>query len=402
MYPTDRPTLTTLRFSQEDHSVYRMPVSPETLIARIRGAMTDAGLSQQSLAQAIGLDPTALSKALSGNRNFKSLEVALIAEQLGVSVQSLLSEAAMPTVLVAARAQPSANLAVDQALAKTHSHVELDALLSDLGLGWTASLDAGDRLTGSDFRQGEELGTRVRAAMSLPGDDLPYDLPSLASLLERRLGVDVGFEPLPEGFDGLSVSRDGFRLALVSSGISATRQRFTLAHEIGHLAAGDSQDLHVDESVFGRKAPDETRANAFAASFLMPAQAIRDAVPHGFVSEEIVAALLGRFGVSLDALAFRLHNIGVVDAVGRDRVRSMSSNRIVLRNGRASDLQARGDRRVPGNLLQRTIEAYTQAKISIRPLATLLSVPAEKLLAELSPARTYPSAGEADPKEPAL
>jgi len=363
--------------------------------------MAVAGLNQQSLAQAIGLDPTALSKALSGNRNFKSLEVALIAERLGVSVQSLLSETTTPVTLVAARAQPDVNLAVDQALAKANSHLDLDALLTDLGMGSEASLGDDPPRLGSDHRQGEELSAQVRVAMGIGDDDLPYDLSALAGLLERRLGVDVGFEPLPEGLDGLSVARGGFRLALVSSGISATRQRFTLAHEIGHLAAGDSQDLHVDESVFGRKTPDETRANAFAASFLMPAAAIRESVPHGQVSEEVVAGLLSRFGVSLDALAFRLHNVGVVDAAGRDHIRSMSSNRIALRSGRASDLQARGDRRVPGNLLQRTIEAYARAKISVRPLADLLSVPPEQLLAELTPARRNLPEGDGS-MEPAL
>jgi transcriptional regulator with XRE-family HTH domain len=364
--------------------------------------MIDAGLTQQSLAQAIGLDPSALSKALSGNRNFKSLEIALIAERLGVSVQSLLSETAVPTAIVAARAQPDASPAVDRALATAHAHLELDALLGDLGLRWVATLGDGVTLSGADHQQGEELSVRVRAAMGIGDDDLPYDLAALAALLEQRLGVDVGFEPLPDGLDGLSAGRGGFRLALVSSGISATRQRFTLAHEIGHLAAGDSQDLHVDESVFGRKAPDETRANAFAASFLMPATAIRESVPYGFVSEELVAQLLGRYGVSLDALAFRLHNIGVVDAAGRDRIRSMSSNRIALRSGRASDLQARGDRRVPGNLLQRTIEAYAQGKISIRPLANLLSVSPEQLLAELTPGRSNPTSEDAQSMEPAL
>jgi transcriptional regulator with XRE-family HTH domain len=378
-----------------------MPVSPETLIARIRAAMADAGLTQQGLAQSIGLDPSALSKALGGSRNFKSLEVALIAERLGVSVQSLLSETSVPTSF-AARAQPDTTPAVDLALAKAHVYLELDALLCDLGLGWSSPLGAGDELSGNEYQQGEELSLRVRAAMEIGDADLPYELPTAAAMVEHRLGVDVGFEPLPEGLDGLSVARGGFRLALVSSGISATRQRFTLAHEIGHLAAGDSQDLRVDESVFGRRTPDETRANSFAAAFLMPATAIRKSVPYGFVSEDLVAELLGRYGVSLDALAFRLHNIDVVDAAGRDRIRSMSSNRIALRSGRASDLQARGDRRVPGSLLFRAIEAYIQGKISVRPLADLLSVPPEQLLTELTPAKRNPSSDDAGSKDPDL
>lgn len=349
--------------------------------------MKDAGLTQQSLATAIGLDPTALSKALAGNRNFKTLEVALIAEHLGVSVQSLLSDEAPPASFVAARAQPDANPAVSSALDKANLYLELERLLVDVGFGWTAALGGHAGLSGAPHQQGEELSRRVRADMGVGDDDLPYELSGLSELLERGLGVDVGFESLPAGLDGLSAASGGFRLALVSSGISATRQRFSLAHEIGHLAAGDSQDLHVDENIYGRSTPEEKRANAFAAAFLMPADAIRRAVPYGSVSEEVVADLLGRFGVSLEALAFRLHNVGVVDAVGRNRIRSMSSNRIALRSGRATDLRARGDHRVPGNLLQRAIEAYVQGQISVRPLANLLMVEPEQLLQDLSPPR---------------
>ncbi|MGH3871951.1 MAG: ImmA/IrrE family metallo-endopeptidase [Pseudonocardiaceae bacterium] len=41
-------------------------------------------------------------------------------------------------------------------------------------------------------------------------------------------------EGFPGGLDGLAWCRDGFRLILVSNTVSWTRQRFTLAHELGH------------------------------------------------------------------------------------------------------------------------------------------------------------------------
>lgn len=366
-----------------------MAVTAEILASRIRSAMAQAGTTQQSLAQGIGMDPTALSKALGGIRNFKSLEVALIAEYLGTPVQTLLAESDDPPIAFAARPQPDASPALQAALERADLLLQLHRLLGDLGFGWrTASaMDPGS--TGPAYRQGAELAEEVRLRLRLGADDLPYQLPELSELLEGKLGLDIGFEPLPAGLDGLSLSSAGLGLALINSGISATRQRFTLAHEVGHLIAGDSQDLRVDEDVFGRRSPDEIRANAFAAAFLMPEATIKAAAPHGGVTEEIVADLLSRFGVSLDALAFRLHNVGVVDAAGRDRIRSMSSSRIALRSGRTRDLQARGDRRAPGNLLTRAIEAYVQGQISIRPLADLLGVDSQQLLDELTPpART--------------
>ncbi|MET8084130.1 XRE family transcriptional regulator [Micromonospora sp. NPDC005237] len=381
-----------------------MPASRETLATRIRAGMQRAGLSQQKLAESVGLDPSALSRALTCQRNFKSLEVALIAEKLGVTVQSLLAEEEEQRApeLLAARAQPATSPALQSALERTDEILELDRLLSDVGFPSAVALPSFGDLAGSPHQQGEELAIRVRREMGCDDDHLPYDLAKFADLLERTLGIDVAFEPLPAGLDGLSVSTDGFCLALVSSGISGTRQRFTLAHEVGHLIAGDSQDLRIDESVLGRRLPDEERANSFAASFLMPARALRAEVPRALIDEGAVAELLGTYGVSLDALAFRLHNIGIVNAEGRDRMRRMSSGRIALRSGRTSDLQARGDRRAPGNLLYRAIQGYVQGKISVRPLASLLRVSPHQLLEELMPPSNVRRAESLDSMEPAL
>lgn len=362
-----------------------MSVTHETLAERVSRAMAEAGMTQAELAALIGISPSALSRALSGQRNFKSLEIGLIAQTLRVSTQYLLADEESPIALLAARAQANSNPSLATALARVDVMLELDNLLVDLGFEAIAELSSREYDSESPFEQGESLAVQLRNEMGLGDEDLPYGLASLAVLLEKKLGIDVAFEPLASGLDGLSIARQGFRLALVSSGVSATRQRFTLAHELAHLVAGDSQDLLVDENLYGRKTHDEQRANSFAAAFLMPASAIKMSVRPGFISEELIAELLGRFGVSLDALAFRLHNVGIVNAYGRERIRSMSSSRIALRSGRAVDLQARNDRRAPDNLLLRAAEAYIAGQISIRPVAGLLCVEPELLLDELSP-----------------
>ncbi len=365
-----------------------MPVSQETLAERVRIAMVKAHLSQQDLARILGVDPSAISRALSGKRNFKSLELALIAEALGTSVESLVrdGEPIGPAAL-AARVQPNASPVFEAALARVQAILDLDRLLNDLGYQPGAPAAIEFDTARSLIDQAEELADKTRAAMGVgPGEDLPAELDQLASAIEQHLGIDVAFEPMPPGVDGLSAACANFRLAIANSKVPATRQRYTLAHEVGHLMANDVQELHVDENVLGVKTVEETRANAFAASFLMPAPALRNSVlPGQYLSEQVVADLLGRFRVSLDALAFRLHNVGLADARTRDRIRLMSSKSIALRSGRAADLQARNDRRAPENLLYRAIDAYVDGKISVRPLATLLNADPEILLQELSP-----------------
>lgn len=367
-----------------------MALSRETLARRIRDALARSGTTQLELAGAIGIDPTALSKALAGRRAFKSLEVALIAEQLGVSTDVLLADDHADTQrqAIAARTRHRTRPVVDLAIARADDVRRVDILLSDLGHpGHHAP--ALPRLPERPdvTRQGEALADAVRRRSGLGDDDLPAGLDDFAAWVEERLGVDVCITPLPAGLDGLALSSGGLHLALVSSGVAATRQRFTIAHEICHLAAGDAQELRVDEDVADRRTAEELRANAFAAAFLMPARTLRAACRGTFVDEDLVADLLGRLRVSLDALAFRLRDLGLVDAEGRDRVRAMSSVRIALRPGRVGDLQARNEHRAPSRLVRRAVEAYAAGDIGIAPLATLLDVDPDRLLEELSPAR---------------
>ncbi|WP_281356420.1 helix-turn-helix domain-containing protein [Acrocarpospora macrocephala] len=362
-----------------------MAPTRETLAGRIRDAVARKGMTQQELAQRVNLDPTALSKALSGKRDFKSLELALIAEALDVRTQDLLANDPVPEVTLAARRQTGANPVMESALRQVDEILDLNRLLSDLGYESPATDIAGAVGDEPPYVQGERLANWLREKIGLPEEDLPYEIFNFAKLLESELGIDIAFIPLEPGLDGLSISCGQFKLALVNSKSSATRQRFTLAHELGHLVAGDASQLRIDENVLGGKSPGEQRANAFAAAFLMPERSLRTSVPKGYISEANVADLLTRYAVSLDALAYRLHNRDLISAETRDRIRSMSSSQISLRQGRSTDLQTRNYRRAPGNLLFRTMEAYVAGQISIRPLSTLLDVDPYLLLEELSP-----------------
>src|SRR5215468_832404 len=80
----------------------------DTLAARVRTAIAEAGVRQQDVAAAVGIGPSSLSRALSGQRDFKSLELALVAEFLGVSTEVLLADAGHTPapVNLAARVQP--------------------------------------------------------------------------------------------------------------------------------------------------------------------------------------------------------------------------------------------------------------------------------------------------------
>lgn len=82
------------------------------------------------------------------------------------------------------------------------------------------------------------------------------------------------------------------------------RQRFDVAHELGHLI------MHADAEPGGRVVEDE--AQRFAAEFLMPAAEIRDLLPAamGGASWQKLAKLKEQWGVSMQALLYRARSLG--------------------------------------------------------------------------------------------
>jgi predicted transcriptional regulator len=98
---------------------------------------------------------------------------------------------------------------------------------------------------------------------------------------------------------------------------SATRRRFTIAHEIGHHflhsdgATVLCRPVDVDQADEAARAK-ERQANRFAAELLMPKPLVRERVEREGLD---VAALAGAFDVSPIAMAYRLVNLEVLEIV---------------------------------------------------------------------------------------
>ena len=85
---------------------------------------------------------------------------------------------------------------------------------------------------------------------------------------------------------------------------STERSRFDAAHELGHLV------LHRHGGARqGRSA--EHEAHLFAASFLMPKEDVFATIPFVTSLKQLVKAK-ARWGVSVAALAYRLHKLGLI------------------------------------------------------------------------------------------
>lgn len=96
------------------------------------------------------------------------------------------------------------------------------------------------------------------------------------------------------------------------------RQRFDLAHELGHLV------MHEDAEPGGRAV--EEQAHRFAAELLMPADELADLLP-AKADWPALARLKEEWGVSMQALLYRARTLGVMrDVTYRNAMTTLSAN----------------------------------------------------------------------------
>jgi Zn-dependent peptidase ImmA (M78 family)/DNA-binding XRE family transcriptional regulator len=114
-------------------------------------------------------------------------------------------------------------------------------------------------------------------------------------------------EEIVVGHSGVSCWRgadDPYLISYFAAG-SGDRQRFTVAHELGHLV------LHTARR--GLSAADaEKEAHRFAGAFLFPQERAREALEGVFTLRDL-AALKGRWGVSIQAFIMRASHLGLID-----------------------------------------------------------------------------------------
>jgi len=134
-----------------------------------------------------------------------------------------------------------------------------------------------------------------------------------------------------EGNESGFILRDGKTTIIgVNTLTSRRRQRFTIAHELGHLLLHEGKPLIVDHSIrvnfrndVSSMATDdeEIEANAFAAALLMPRNLILNNLKayitkvaqrsESISREDLIAQLAREFDVSAEAVGYRLMNLGI-------------------------------------------------------------------------------------------
>ena len=106
-----------------------------------------------------------------------------------------------------------------------------------------------------------------------------------------------------KGFDGLSEVVDGYPFICIASNINYYRQRFTLAHELGHLI------LDIDGSL-----NEEKVCNEFASSLLLSKKAmnLEFGIKRVYISDREFEIARDEYHMSIKAIIYSLERNGII------------------------------------------------------------------------------------------
>lgn len=288
---------------------------------RLQQARKAAGLSLRSLADDIGLSHAAIKKYEDGNAMPSSDVLIKLARALDVRSEWFFRPVTVALEKVEYRKRSS--LPAKRLESITHKirdmierRLELEKLLPS-SLSQEFEPVGGLPAVIASLDEIEAVADGVRNEWGLGYDPIP----DMVDLLEAH-GVRIFMVDTMdgEGFDGLAASADGVPVVVVGKNWPGDRQRFTLAHELGHLM------------LKGRLGPDiseERACNRFAGAFLIPRIAVTRALGNRRTRLEVkeLALIKEEFGISMLAVAHRAKDLRIISEAAHTSLSKLFSSR---------------------------------------------------------------------------
>ncbi len=400
---------------------------------RLRSARESRGLSQQVTADAVGVSRSAITQMELGNRSVSTLELSRLAECFRLPVKYFFDKSAEDEDVLVALYRMSPGLQhvhafsdqVGHCLSLCREGVSLKRTLGVEGYTGPPEFDIQPpRSIGEAINQGDMVANHERRRLGI--GDAPVH--NMSELIVSQ-GIWASDAELPREISGLYLNHKSLGIAIVvNAEHSRGRKQFSYAHEYAH-ALLDRNGIVAVSSRDNSKDLIEVRANAFAASFLLPSEGVNevlrslnislpfqrvqilyDAASGGRLEGVIrsvpsakgitykdIAKIAQRFGVSYQAALYRLKSLKIVndkemekqmalEECGRQFLEALSDYECV--ESRAAG--QRSDRELRFEVASLAIDAYKREGISrgrLLELSKILGIDGPRFLDFASKAR---------------
>ena len=275
--------------------------------SRIERARHAAGLSQRALAEQVGLSAMAISKYERDEITPGSDVLLRLAKALAVRVEYFFRTESVELEGIEFRKRASLSKADERRIiADVQDRLERWVVLDEIfppNEAMKFELPKGLPEQVDDFAAIEAVALAVRDAWDLGHNPIP----DLVDTLEER-GIRVIVTPYigKERFDGLAAEVNGMPVIAIGKEWPGDRQRFTLAHELGHII------LH------GRLAEglsEEKACDRFAGAFLVPGVMVLESLgaKRRWLEPRELMLLKQEYGLSMAGWSYRARDMGVLE-----------------------------------------------------------------------------------------
>jgi Zn-dependent peptidase ImmA (M78 family)/DNA-binding XRE family transcriptional regulator len=277
---------------------------------RIERARQAAGLSLRALADSLDISHTAVANYIKGKTTPSSTVLLQFAKALDVRVEYFFRRADVQLQGVEYRKRTTLSETVKkQIIADAEEQLERWLALEEfLPPAWSRKFELPANLpqvitNGDDI---ERAADTLRQEWNLGQNPIP-DL--IDTLEEQGLRVITVKGDEEQKFDGFSAHYGDTPVVVVGELWCGDRQRFTLAHELGHLVLHGRLAANMIEEMGEEKA-----CNRFAGAFLAPGEVVRNTLGeqrHWLEFQEL-GLLKEEFGLSMQAWIFRCTDLGIL------------------------------------------------------------------------------------------
>ena len=226
-------------------------------------------------------------------------------------------------------------------------------------------------------KQGHEAAAELRRHLDIG----THDIPDVFNIF-RKLNLHIFRRKLAKSsISGLHIRHPEIgKCILVNYDEDLYRQRFTVAHEVGHSILDDNQDDSIQYEKYSKEDLSETRANNFASHLLLPPQMLRGLPNPMAWSREIFIDYANRLQVNAQTLAIGLYEVNKIDELTKQEFSYYRLPREIKQDQELKRLSTAGKKRMEG-LLQRGLsdgyvelcfQAYDDRKISLGKLTEML------------------------------
>ena len=309
------------------NSLSAVPASFGDRVRRLRLAL---GLTQTDLAMHSGIASGAVSMIENGHLEADAHTIRALSESLDCDPTYLVTDVVTPQYdRPKLRAYADApQRSVDRTVFDTLTAVEAIRSAGLRPLQVKVPIYDGDL---NDDDGIDRIAADVRTAAGLAGDVV---IPNVIRAAERLGCVVLPLESELGRHWGMSLTVDGIPVIRVArqsddphTDIPGDRQRFTVAHELGHIVLHSGSSQPASPSDATRM---EREANRFAAAFLVPGDVLLEDLEGagGRVTLSTLATLKQKWGYSIKAFVFRFRELGVIDdAQARSLYKQISARR---------------------------------------------------------------------------